>query len=375
MPRWRWKRWPSGSSPRPRISTRASRPSWKSESQNSRASEFAVRAIAHNLESLYDAVYIAKSLDQPRRVSEGPQDRLGVLAFRWDARGISRLRHRVFRGVGDDLELPDPRHVDSREQAAGFHLWVTHDFGHPLHSGDRQPFREEQRLPLCERSFSKSGGERLRDGGPLGRFGELLFRELRRPDEFTHPFPELRFHRRDGQPLAVLRLVEAVERERPGEEGFAGHRFFARRKIPREAEDEQRHGGVEDGDVDEFAPSPAISSPERRAARQRPGEASRQVGDGHARNRGSSFVEAPGDGQEARERLEVDVVPREVFVRTVLAVSREGTVDQLRIPHREGIVVCAEASHDAGPELLHDDVRPADAVSKDLLTFRRFPVT
>src|SRR5213594_1249522 len=348
MPRWRWKRWPSGSSPRPRISTRASRPSWKSESRSSRASEFAVCAIAHNLESLCDDVLLDKRLDLPRGVPEGPQDRLRVLAFRWDARGISRLRRRVLRGVGDDLELPDPRHVDRREEAAGSHLWVTHDFGHPLHSGDWETFLEEERLPLCERSFSESGGERLRDGGPLGRFGELLFRELRRPDEFAHPFPELRFHRRDGQPLAVLRLVEAVERERPGEEGLARHRFFACREIPCEAEDEQRHGGVEDGDVDEFASSRAISSPERREDRQRRVEASRQVGDGHARNRGSSFVEAPGDGQEARERLEVDVVPREVLVRTVLAVSREGTVDRLRIPHREGVVVRAEARHTPG---------------------------
>src|SRR5256712_12422792 len=262
MPRWRWRRWPSGSSPRPRTSTRASRPSWKTESRSSRASEFAVCAIAHNLESLGDDILLGKRLDLPRRVSEGPQDRLGVLAFRRDTRGISRLRRRVFRGVGDDLELPDPRHVDRREQVAGFYLWVTHDFGHPLHSGDRQPFCEYQRLPLCERSFSESGGERLRDGGPLGRFGELPSRELRRPDEFTHPFPELRFHSRDGQPLAVLRFVEAVERERPGEEGFAGHRFFACRKISCEAEDEQRHGGVEDGGVGGFAPSRAISSPE-----------------------------------------------------------------------------------------------------------------
>src|SRR5437870_2580081 len=267
MPLWRWTRWPSDSSPRPRISTRASRPSWKSESRNSRASEFAVCAIAHNLESLGDDILLRKRLDPPRRVSEGPQDRLGVLAFRWDARGISRLRRRVFRGVGDDLEFPDPRHVDRREQAAGFHLWVTHDFGHPLHSRNREPFREEQRLPLSERPFAESGGERLRDGGPLGRFGELLSRQLRRPDEFAHPLPELRFDRGDGNPLAVLRLVEAVERERSGEEGFTGHRFFTRRKIPRETEDQQGHGGVVDGDVDEFAPSRAVSSPERREDR------------------------------------------------------------------------------------------------------------
>src|SRR2546427_349558 len=203
MPRWRWRRWPSGSSPRPRISTRASRRSWKSESRSSRASEFAVCAIAHNLESLCDDVLLRKRLDLPRAVSEGPQDRLGVLTFRRDARGISRLRRRVLRGVGDDLELPDPRHVDRREQAAGFHLWVTHDFGHPLHSGDRQPFCEYQRLPLCERSFSESGGERLRDGGPLGRFGELPSRKLRGPDECPQPFPELWIHGRRSSRLRV----------------------------------------------------------------------------------------------------------------------------------------------------------------------------
>src|SRR5439155_19455534 len=114
MSRSKWKRWPSGSSPRPRTSTRASRPSWKSESRSSRASELAICAIAHNLESLGDDVLLGKRLDLPRRVSEGPQDRLGVLAFRWDARGISRLGRRVLRGVGDNLDLSDPRHVDRR---------------------------------------------------------------------------------------------------------------------------------------------------------------------------------------------------------------------------------------------------------------------
>src|SRR5439155_2347325 len=222
MPRWRWRRWPSGSSPQPRISTRASRPSWKSESRSSRASEFAVCAIAHNLESLGDDILLGKRLDLPRRVSEGPQDRFRVLTFRWDPRGVPRFRRRVLRGVRDDLELADPRHFDRREEAAGFHLWVTDDLGHPFHPRDREPLREAERLPLSERPFSESGGERLRDRGPLGRFGELLCRQLRRPDEFAHPFPELRFHRRDGQPLAVLRLVEAVERERSGQEGFTG---------------------------------------------------------------------------------------------------------------------------------------------------------
>src|SRR5207244_12579265 len=87
------------------------RTSCESESGNSGASELAVCAIAHNLESLCDDVLLRKRLDLPRRVSEGPQDRLGVLAFRWDARGISRLRHRVFRGVGDNLELRSEEHT------------------------------------------------------------------------------------------------------------------------------------------------------------------------------------------------------------------------------------------------------------------------
>src|SRR2546426_9494091 len=231
MPLSRWKRWRSGSSRRPRISTKASRPSWKSESRSSRASEFTLCAIAHNPISVCDDVLLRERLDLPRGVSEEPHDRFRVLASRWDRRGVPRLRRRVFRGVGDDLELSDTRHVDRREEAARFHLRVTDDFGHPLHAGDREPFREEERLPLCERPFSESGSERLRYGGPLGRFGELLSRQIRRPDEFTHPLPELRFDCRDGEPLAVLRLVEAVEREGSGEERFTGHRFFACRKV------------------------------------------------------------------------------------------------------------------------------------------------
>src|SRR2546428_3095134 len=210
MPRWRWRQWRLVSSRLPRISTMAYRPSCRSESRSSRPSEFSLCAIAHNLESLCDDVLLGKRLDLPRGVSEGPQDGLGVLAFRRDARGVPRLRRGVLRRVGDDLELSDPRHVDRREEAAGFHLWVTHDFGHTFHPRDRETFLEEQRLPLSERPFSESGGERLRNGGPLGRFGELLSRQLPRPHEFAHALPELRFHRRDGAPLAVLRLVHAV---------------------------------------------------------------------------------------------------------------------------------------------------------------------
>src|SRR2546422_8047354 len=260
MPRWRWRQWRLVSSRRPRISTKASRPSWKSESRSSRPSEFSLCAVAHNLESLCDDVLLGKRLDLPRSVSEGPQYCLGVLAFHWDPRGVPRFRPRVLRGVGDDLELSDPRDVDGREEATGLHLCVTDDLGHPLHSGDREPFREEERLPFCERPFSESASERLRDGGPLGRFCELLSRQFRRPDEFTHPLPELRFDRRDGEPLAVLRLVEAVEGERAGEEGFAGRRLLARREIPCETEDQQRHGRVVDGYIHEFAPSRAVSS-------------------------------------------------------------------------------------------------------------------
>src|SRR3989442_4736658 len=121
MPRWRWKRWPSGSSPRPRISTRASRPSWRSESRSSRASDSRYAQLRITWMSLRNDVLLRKRLDLPRRISEGPQDRFRILAFRWDPCGVPRLRHRVLRGVGDDLKLSNYRHIELRVEAAGFH--------------------------------------------------------------------------------------------------------------------------------------------------------------------------------------------------------------------------------------------------------------
>src|SRR5439155_286653 len=87
-----------------------------------------------------------------------------------------------------------------------------------------------------------------------------------------------------------------------------------------------------------------------------------------------SFVAFPRDGQDARERFEIDVVPREVFVGTVLAVSGEGTIDQFRVPHRETVVVGPEAGHDAGAELLDDDVGPTHEPTEDFLSFGGFQV-
>src|SRR2546427_255050 len=117
----------------------------------------------------------------------------------------------------------------------------------------------------------------------------------------------------------------------------------------------------------DLAAARAVSRPERRQDGQRGVEAARQIPDRNARDRGSAFVAVPRDGQDPRERFEIDVVAREVLVWTVLPVPGERTVDQLRIPHREPIVVRPEAGHDAGSELLDHHVRAADQLPKDLL--------
>src|SRR5439155_468659 len=153
------------------------------------------------------------------------------------------------------------------------------------------------------------------------------------------------------------------------DERLSRHGFFTRREESRETEDEQRHRGVVDRDVDEFAAADPVAGAERCEDRQRRVEATRQVRDRDARDCGSSFISVPRDRQDACERFEVDVVPGKVFVRTVLAEPGERTIDQLRVQHREGVVVRAETRHDPGPELLHEDVRVARELPEDLLAF------
>src|SRR5207245_8083644 len=91
----------------------------------------------------------------------------------------------------------------------------------------------------------------------------------------------------------------------------AGCGLLPLREVPCESEDEERHRGVVDRDVDEFAAARSVSRPERRQDGQRGVEAARQVGDGNTRDRRSAFIAISGDGQDARERLEIDVVARE----------------------------------------------------------------
>src|SRR5947208_14490818 len=79
-------------------------------------------------------------------------------------------------------------------------------------------------------------------------------------------------------------------------------------------------------------------------------------------------------GQESRDGVEFDFVAGEVLVRTVLAVSGERTIDQLRVPHRETVVVGAEAGHDTGAELLDDDVGATHEPTEDFLSFGGFEV-
>src|SRR2546428_4877053 len=64
-----------------------------------------------------DDVLLGERHDLTRRVTERLQDGLRVLAFLWHPRGIPGLRRGVLRRMGDDLKLPDPRHVDRREEA------------------------------------------------------------------------------------------------------------------------------------------------------------------------------------------------------------------------------------------------------------------
>src|SRR2546427_255048 len=102
-----------------------------------------------------DDVLLGERHDLTRRVTERLQDGLRVLAFLWHPRGIPGLRRGVLRRMGDDLELPDPWHVDRREEAAGLDLRIPDDLGDSLHSGDRELLREEHPFPFRERPLSR----------------------------------------------------------------------------------------------------------------------------------------------------------------------------------------------------------------------------
>ena len=297
-----------------------------------------------------------------------------MFAFLRDADGVRGGRHGVFRGMGDDPPLSESGDVHGREEVAGGDVRIFHDFGEALDRGDRKSFGFEEALPLRQRLLAEPGGEGLRDRGPVGFLRELALGQFRRPDELAHADPELRFDRGHGEPSALLRFVEGIEREGAGEERLARDRLLAGRKVSGQSEDHECDRGVVDREVDELAAAGAVPRPKRREDRQRGIEASREVGDRHARDRGTGIRAAPGHGQDAGEGLEIQVVAGEVLVRAGLAVSGEGAVDDAGIHHREVVVRGAEPGHDPGPELLHDHVGAAAELAQDVLAFRRLQV-
>src|SRR5207237_10817441 len=109
------------------MSSKGCRPSWRSESRNSRAND----AGSPKSSSGNDAL-LRKSRDLPRAETEGPQNLLRVFAFLRDADGVRGGRHGVFRGVGDDPPLSDSGDVDRRGGVAGSDVGVSLDLGAAL---------------------------------------------------------------------------------------------------------------------------------------------------------------------------------------------------------------------------------------------------
>src|SRR2546428_9743484 len=117
-----------------------------------------------------DDVLLGERHDLTRRVTERLQDGLRVLAFLWHPRGIPGLRRGVLRRMGDDLKLPDPRHVDRRVAAAGLDLRIPDALADLVDYGDRELFRAEDPLPCFDRPLPGPRGGCFGNAGPARDF-------------------------------------------------------------------------------------------------------------------------------------------------------------------------------------------------------------
>ena len=130
----------------------------------------------------------------------------------------------------------------------------------------------------------------------------------------------------------------------------------------------ERHDGIQQGDVDALALAGALPVEQGRHE----GEGGVEAAHGVAhREPGAQGVQAfvAVDGHLPGQALDDLVVGRLQGVRAGLAEAGDGAVDQLRVQCGQDLVAQAQAVHDAGAEVLHQDVGVQDQLLEQVLAF------
>ena len=265
------------------------------------------------------------------------------------------------------------RHFD--DHAACLHLRVLHHLASGEHGGaghagvfeDGEPLfgaLDEQRLLG---HFQPLVGVAVAAGGGLEAF---VFQPLGVVEGVAEAAPLVVAHHRDAD-VAAGGLVDEVDEGGGGgnvhflaDEGLAAH---VRR--PHEGDD-----GVEHGEPHVLALPGAFAREKRRRDRLRRRDAGELVRQDGADEPWPGSVGTPLHAGEARERLDDRVVDGLVGERPLLAPAAHRNVDEVRLDGLEVLVVEAEPRHDAGAEVLHEDVRRAGEIEDHLPPSGRFGV-
>ena len=131
------------------------------------------------------------------------------------------------------------------------------------------------------------------------------------------------------------------------------------REVPQPGEDALEHG-----DVDDLTRAGLFPLEQRQDDAQGRVHAGGDVGDGHARARGS--VGIAGGGDDAGLALDEQVIGLDVAVRAVLTVARERAVDETRVQFVQPLPSQAQALRHPGRVVLEEHVAGARELVEDL---------
>src|SRR5262249_44461574 len=273
-----------------------------------------------------DHALLAERGDVAGRIAETAQHRVGVLAEHGQCRP-GRGRHLGELDRRADEAASPGRRLDVDDHAAVAQLRIVVRLLDVQDRPEADLLAIELGHPLRERLLAKGGTEEAEHLLPA-RLAELLRNELLAAEVVAERGPEVRLVGADGDEARVAGLVHGVARPVSRELLLAPLWQHAAGPVDDLVADVPGGGTVEHRDVDQLAASGLLprneggEDPHR--GHQRPRA---EVRDLHRRDHRRPVGRA-GVLEHARVAQVVDVVPDLVAVRSVLAVARDGAVDE-----------------------------------------------
>ena len=140
----------------------------------------------------------------------------------------------------------------------------------------------------------------------------------------------------------------------------------------------QRQHGVGHGDIDELPAAGALRAPAGRCDPEREEHARDDVANARPDLGRRAARDRPGDAHDAAHGLRDGIVGRPLGIGAEpgarIAEAAQGRVHELGVALGERLVGQPEPLHDAGAEVLHDDVGPIQQAQQRGLAFGRLQV-